>query len=195
MSSSTSTPAELGAALEDAFGYRFLDPSLAILALTHSSQSNERGREDNYERLEFLGDAVLGLVASQWLYRTFPRAPEGELAKLKSFLVSTPVLADFARSVDLGSHLRLGVGEERSGGREKISLLADGVEALFGAIYLEGGLDAALPVVEKVVESGYARRHQIQHHDAKTRLQELAQGAGMELPVYELVGESGPDHN
>ncbi|MEM1178977.1 MAG: ribonuclease III [Acidobacteriota bacterium] len=194
MIAQTDPPSDLLSTLQKSLGHRFSDPKLPMLALTHSSLSNEKGEEDNYERLEFLGDAVLGLVASQWLYRRFPKAPEGQLAKLKSFVVSAPALADFANSVHLGQHLRLGVGEERSGGREKTSILADCLEALFGAIYLDGGLDAAQPLVERVVGRALERRSVIRHNDAKTRLQELTQGKGLGLPAYSMVAESGPDH-
>lgn len=182
-------------ALEKALGHRFKDPELPRLALTHSSYSNEQGREDNYERLEFLGDAVLGLVASDWLYFRFAEEPEGRLAKLKSFLVSTAVLADFAESIDLGSHLQLGVGEERSGGRRKPSILADALEALFGAIYLDAGIEPARNLIVQVLQRGLDRRGKIRPSDSKTRLQELTQGAGKGLPVYRLRDESGPDHD
>ena len=181
--------------LEAALGHRFRNTQLPELALTHSSYSNEQGREDNYERLEFLGDAVLGLVASQWLYNRFDEEPEGRLAKLKSFLVSTAVLADFAESIELGSHLRLGVGEERSGGRRKPSILADALEALFGAIYLDAGLEPARNLIVQVLQRGLDRRSKIRPSDSKTRLQELTQGAGKGLPVYRLRDESGPDHD
>ena len=188
------TSTDLLEALQKALGHRFSELSLPTLALTHSSFSNEKGEEDNYERLEFLGDAVLGLVASQWLYRRFPKAPEGQLAKLKSFVVSAPALADFANAVNLGQHIRLGVGEQRSGGREKTSILADCLEALFGAVYLDGGLEAAAPLVERVIGRALERRTVIRHNDAKTRLQELTQGKGLGLPNYRMVAESGPDH-
>ncbi len=129
--------------IEDALGYLFKDPGLLRTALTHRSYSNERGERDNYERLEFLGDAVLGLVSSRWLYDRYPEEPEGLLAKRKSFLVSAPVLARFGESLGLGPELRLGVGEARSGGSAKASILADAVEAVLGAVYLDGGLAAA----------------------------------------------------
>ena len=181
--------------LEDALGHRFQNSELPRLALTHSSYSNEQGQEDNYERLEFLGDSVLGLVASQWLYFRFADEPEGRLAKLKSFLVSTAVLADFARSIRLGSYLKLGVGEERSGGRDKSSILADALEALFGAIYLDSGLDAARNLIVQVLQRGLDRRSKIRPTDSKTRLQELTQAAGDGLPIYKLAQETGPDHD
>ena len=180
--------------LEEALGHAFEDASLPALALTHSSYSNERSREDNYERLEFLGDAVLGLVTSQWLYFRFAEEPEGKLAKLKSYLVSAAVLSEFSRSLGLGEMLRLGIGEDRSGGRKKASILSDALEALIGAIYLDGGLEEARPLIERVLEQGLDRRSRATHTDSKTRLQELTQGAGLGLPSYRLIAETGPDH-
>ncbi len=133
--------------IESALGYTFRNADLLRIALTHRSYANERGETDNYERLEFLGDSVLGLVSARWLYDRYPHQPEGQLAKWKSFLVSAPALARFAESIDLGGELRLGVGEARSGGRAKASILADAVEAIFGAIYLDGGLPAARTII------------------------------------------------
>ena len=180
--------------LEDRLDYVFTDEALPVRALTHSSWSNEQGLDDNYERLEFLGDAVLGLVTSQWLFLRHPGRSEGRLAKLKSYLVSAPVLADYARAIELGPMMRLGVGEERSGGRDKKSILADVVEALFGAVYLDGGFDAARPLIERVMERGLEARARIAPADSKTHLQELLQGDGRGLPTYRLVETSGPDH-
>ncbi|MDA8017309.1 MAG: ribonuclease III [Thermoanaerobaculia bacterium] len=181
--------------LEQQLGHAFRDASLPVRALTHSSWANEQDRDDNYERLEFLGDAVLGLVTSQWLFLRYPDRSEGRLAKLKSYLVSAPVLADYARAVELGPMLRLGVGEERSGGRDKRSILADAVEALFGAVYLDGGFDAARSLIEHVLERGLEARGRIAPADSKTHLQELLQGEGRGLPTYRLVETSGPDHS
>ncbi|MCG8458741.1 MAG: ribonuclease III [Holophagales bacterium] len=181
--------------LEVALGHRFSDRSLPALALTHSSYSNERGFEHNYERLEFLGDSVLGLLTSEWLFHRFPDEPEGRLAKLKSFLVSAPVLAEYARALGLGELLLLGVGEERSGGRDKPSILADVLEAFYGALYLDGGLRTVRPVVERGLERGLEGRRKVRHADAKTRLQELTQASGLGLPEYRLIAESGPDHD
>ena len=180
--------------IEEALGYEFADPELLRVALTHRSYSNERGEKDNYERLEFLGDAVLGLVASRWLYDRDPEEPEGRLAKRKSFLVSAPVLAKFGESIGLGPELRLGVGEARSGGHAKASILADAVEALFGAVYLDGGLEAARGIIEPVLEVGLEERSSMSHADPKTLLQELVQGRGWDLPRYRVVAEAGPDH-
>lgn len=180
--------------IEEALGYRFKDPCLLRTALTHRSYSNERGERDNYERLEFLGDAVLGMVASRWLYHRYPREPEGQLAKRKSFLVSAPVLARFAESLGLGPELRLGVGEARSGGSTKTSILADAVEAVFGAVYLDQGLEAVREIIEQFLENAVEERSSVFHTDPKTRLQEQVQARGWALPQYRVVSESGPDH-
>ncbi len=180
--------------IENALRYRFKDPDLLRVALTHRSYSNERGEKDNYERLEFLGDAVLGMVASRWLYDRYPREPKGWLAKRKSFLVSAPVLARFAASIGVGPALRLGVGEARSGGRTKTSILADAVEAIFGAVYLDGGLDAAREIIERFLADAVEERSSVFHTDPKTRLQELVQARGWALPRYRVVTETGPDH-
>lgn len=180
--------------LEDALGYRFDDRELLRVALVHRSYSNERGDEDNYERLEFLGDSVLGLVAAEWLYERFPERSEGELAKLKSFLVSAPVLAGYARSLDLGARLRLGIGEDRSGGRRKSSILCDVVESLIGAVYLDGGLGAAREVIAPVLDEALVAHSQADNTDFKTRLQERSQGRGWGLPIYRVTAEAGPDH-
>ncbi len=180
--------------IEDALGYRFKDPGLLRTALTHRSYSNERGERDNYERLEFLGDAVLGMVASCWLYDRYPQEPEGLLAKRKSFLVSAPVLARFGGSLGLGPELLLGVGEARSGGSAKGSILADAVEAIFGAVYLDDGLEAVREIVERFLEDALEERSSVFHTDPKTRLQELVQARGWALPQYRVVSESGPDH-
>lgn len=180
--------------IEDALGYRFKDSGLLRSALTHRSYSNERGERDNYERLEFLGDAVLGLVASRWLYDRYPEEPEGLLAKHKSFLVSAPVLARFGLSLGLGPELRLGVGEARSGGSTKGSILADAVEAIFGAVYLDDGLAAVREIIEQFLDEALEERSSVFHNDPKTRLQELVQARGWALPLYRVVSESGPDH-
>ncbi|MEM7354353.1 MAG: ribonuclease III [Acidobacteriota bacterium] len=180
--------------IEEAIGFNFSDSHLLRVALTHRSYANERGEKDNYERLEFLGDAVLGLIASRWLYDRFPEEPEGRLAKQKSFLVSAAVLARYAESIGVGPEIRLGVGEARSGGSTKASILADTVEAIFGAIYLDAGLEAARAVVERYLEASLERRSRLTVADAKTRLQEVVQGRGWGLPAYRVADESGPDH-
>lgn len=180
--------------IEDALDYRFKDAGLLRCALTHRSYSNERGEEDNYERLEFLGDAVLGLVASRWLYDHYPQEPEGLLAKRKSFLVSAPVLARFGKSIGVGPEILLGVGEARSGGHTKASILADAVEAVFGAVYLDGGSRAVRKVIVRFLRDALEERSNVFHTDPKTRLQEMVQARGWALPQYRVVTESGPDH-
>jgi ribonuclease-3 len=182
--------------LEKRLGHRFKRPDLLELALTHRSWANEQGMPENYERLEFLGDAVLGLVTAEWLYERHPELPEGELSKLKAQLVSRASLARFAERLELGPTLRIGVGEERSGGRTKASLLADSMEAVFGAIYLDDGIDAAcdaiLPMLEEGSEEGQGK---LLASDSKTHLQEVTQALGWALPDYRLVASTGPDHN
>jgi ribonuclease-3 len=182
--------------LEGRLGHRFTDRSLLETALTHRSWAQERGVEANYERLEFLGDSVLGLITAQWLYQRFPHEAEGDLALRLSYLVSAPVLTRIGKEIEVGAFLRFGVGEERSGGRHKDSLLADTVEALLGALYLEAGLDPAqgfiLPFLESELDSS-APGAEVSK-DAKTSLQERLQAMGSPLPEYRLVGESGPDH-
>lgn len=180
--------------IESALGYAFRDGKLLAEALTHRSFSNEHGHDKNYERLEFLGDSVLGLVTAHWLFKRFPKQPEGELAKLKGFLVSAPVLSYRAEELGIGARLRLGVGERRSGGSAKASILADSMEAVIGAVYLDGGLDAAREIVIPILQDALRNRSRYDHADAKTRLQELVQGRGWGLPAYKLVTESGPDH-
>lgn len=180
--------------LEKKLGYRFRDPALLDRALTHRSFANERGLDRHYERLEFLGDAVLGLVAANWLFEQHPDQPEGELSKLKSSLVSARSLARHARRLGLGEALQLGVGEARSGGRTKRSLLADSMEAVFGAVYLDGGLDSAAKVVRSLLELNTGEDPGRHPGDPKTELQEAAQARGWALPEYRLVAEEGPDH-
>lgn len=181
--------------LEERLGHRFAEPALLELAVTHPSHAHEKGQGKHYERLEFLGDAVLGAAAAEWLYRRYPEVPEGDLSQLKSWLVSKPVLARYARRLGIGELLRLGVGEERSGGRRKASLLADAFEAVLGALFLDGGFPAAQRAVQGLlIEAAAERGGQAVQVDAKTRLQELAQARGWNLPEYRLVGEEGPDH-
>lgn len=180
--------------LETALGHHFARRELLEAALTHRSYSNERGEGENYERLEFLGDSVLGLVAAEWLFARLGNRPEGELAKLKSFLVSAGVLGRHAQGLGVGELLKLGVGEDRSGGRQKRSILADAMEALFGAVFVDAGFEAARTVVVPVLEAAAEEHERIAKSDAKTVLQERAQAAGVGLPSYQLVGEAGPDH-
>jgi ribonuclease-3 len=180
--------------LERALGYKFRNPELLTLALTHRSYANENGLPDHNERLEFLGDAVLGTVAAEWLFRRHPEMPEGDLSKRKSYLVSAPVLAGLADDLGVGKSLLLGVGEERSGGREKPSLLADSAEAVLGAIYMDGGLAPVRELVSRLLAQVVEERPRIHETDTKTRLQEALQARGWSLPEYRLVAEMGPDH-
>lgn len=183
------------AALERRLGYRFRDVGLLEMALTHRSWANEQGVDRHYERIEFLGDAVLDLVVAQWLYDNLSSLSEGELSRLKSHAVSEPVLAGWAERLGLGRLLQLGVGEERSGGRGKPSLLADSLEAVLGAIFLDGGLAAVREVSREWLESVLpGDAESLPGLDAKTELQELVQGRGAELPDYRLVAQEGPDH-
>jgi ribonuclease-3 len=181
--------------LEKRLGYRFKRPDLLELAVTHRSWANEQSVPEHYERLEFLGDSVLGLVAAEWLYSQHPELPEGELSKLKAQLVSRETLARHARELGLGAELKIGVGEERSGGRTKPSLLADSLEAVFGALYLDGGLEVARKAILPMLEDAYDQKAGEPVLDAKTHLQEFSQALGWDLPEYRLTGSSGPDHN
>ena len=181
--------------LEKKLGHRFKRADLLELALTHRSWANEQGIPEHYERLEFLGDSVLGLVTGEWLYQNHPELPEGELSKRKAQLVSRPALAHHAETIELGPTLRIGVGEDRSGGRTKASLLADSMEAVFGAVYLDGGLEAARNVILPMLKEAAVEPVQLLAADAKTQLQELTQALGWDLPEYRLAGATGPDHS
>ena len=182
-------------AFQDRLGYRFRDGDLLVRALTHRSYANELALGENYERLEFLGDAVLAVIAAEWLFQRFPTHAEGDLSKLKSHVVSEPVLARHARSLGVGEVLRLGVGEARSGGRDKSSLLADSLEAILGAAYLDGGLEPSRALVEGMLEGALAGYNPTVLGDPKTRLQEFAQAQGWALPEYRHVSDLGPDHD
>jgi len=181
--------------LEKRLGHRFKRLDLLQLSLTHRSWANEQGIPEHYERLEFLGDAVLGMVTAEWLYANHPELPEGELSKHKAQLVSRDTLAKHALDVDLGPSLRIGVGEDRSGGRAKPSLLADSMEAVFGALYLDGGLEAARRAILPMLENAFEERARQVVTDAKTQLQEVAQALGWDLPEYRITDSIGPDHN
>jgi len=179
--------------LEHQLGYTFQSPALLTLALTHRSVSSDDAARANNERLEFLGDAVLQLVVTDYLYARLPDLAEGKLAKVRAAVVSRPALADVARGMGLGEHIELTPSEERTGGREKDSIIADAMEAVIGAVYLDGGLAAASQVVlalwgDRVDER--AKRPGLM--DYKTRLQEVLASNGR-LPVYQTEG-SGPDH-
>jgi len=191
-------------ALEAKLEYTFAEPGLLALALTHSSRVHEQSdagaqTEDN-ERLEFLGDAVVGMVVAEGVYRRYAELSEGGLTRLRGALVSRRHLAEVARGLDLGEHLLLGRGEERSGGRAKAALLANAMEAVIGAIYLDGGLEAARRLIEAhVVAPGVeSLRARVTADggmgDFKSALQELLQAERQGQPEYRTVRESGPDH-
>jgi ribonuclease-3 len=184
--------------LQHAIDYRFRDRGLLEHAMTHTSRANEDvsgGVVDN-ESLEFLGDAVLGFIVADMLFREFPTSSEGQKSKIKAALVSTTTLARQAERLELGDHLLLGRGEEKTGGRRKQALLADGYEALIAAIYLDGGIEQArafiarefAPLMAEVVERG------LNAQDHKSALQEYLQSAEQGLPEYRLTGTVGPDH-
>jgi ribonuclease-3 len=185
-------------ALEQRLGYRFRDRGLLEHALTHRSKAHEDpsgGVFDN-ESLEFLGDAVLGMVVAEALFRTFPSFTEGQKSKVKSAIVSTASLAELAEKLGLGEHMILGRGEEKTGGRRKQALLADTCEALLAAVYLDGGLDAARDFILRELGDAIedARRADYFGRDHKSALQEQLQALGRPLPVYRIAGEVGPDH-
>jgi ribonuclease III len=187
--------AELDARLQLALGCTFADHSLLDHALTHRSYCAEHGIPESNERLEFLGDSVLGFVVTTFVYDEYPALPEGELAKLRATVVSAETLAELAGRIELGAALRLGKGEDASGGRSKPSILADAMEAVFAAVYLDGGLEAASKVILAALEQPI--REQAAGpggSDFKTRLQELAARRVDQLPRYQVRHE-GPDHS
>jgi ribonuclease-3 len=185
-------------ALQQAIGYRFRDRGLLEHAMTHTSRANEDvsgGVADN-ESMEFLGDALLGFVVADMLFRGFPEFDEGQKSKTKAALVSTQSLARQAGRLRLGDHLLLGRGEEKTGGRRKQALLADGYEALIAAIYLDGGIEDARAFIAREFATlvGEVRRDDVGAEDFKSALQELLQSRDMPLPDYRLVAAHGPDH-
>lgn len=182
--------------LEAAIGYRFRNISLLQNALTHSSYANERWHNSllSNERLEFLGDSVLGMLVAEYLYRNFPNRPEGELTRMRADMVCEQTLAAAANRIGLGGHLLLGHGEEQGGGRNRNSILADAMESVIAACFLDGGIDAALKVVRQfiLVDVPVTKLH---NADYKTQLQELVQQKKNQVLSYALVGQSGPDHD
>ena len=181
-------------ALDRILGVRFRDASLRQLALTHRSHAFENDLPANNERLEFLGDAVLGIVVTDMAYREFSEMPEGELAKLRAALVNMGALAEVARDIGLGRFVLLGKGEEMSGGRDKSSILADVLEALLGAVYLDRGLDVARKLIRRLFRPrmiAYVRGEG--ERDYKTILQEIASSELHVVPEYR-IRERGPDH-
>lgn len=181
-------------ALETQMRHHFTNAALLETALTHRSYANEKGLDENYERLEFLGDAVLDLVTAEWLYDRNPDATEGYLTQRKSYLVSEPVLAHIASGLGLGGLIRLGVGEARSGGEAKPSLLADALESVLGALYLDAGLPPCRRFIEGILEDAEYSDRPGRYRDAKSALQEKLQSIGQQLPRYVLSASEGPDH-
>ncbi len=176
------------------FGYDFKNEQLITTALTHSSYANEHGIDCN-ERMEFLGDSVLSLSVSRYIYEQYPHFPEGRLSKIRANAVCEHTLAMCAEEINLGSHIRLGRGEEATGGRTRPSVLSDAFESVIAAIYLDGGFEAArnwiLPKLTQFIDDAAKCDN---CHDNKTMLQEKSQSAGLGVPTYKVVGESGPDH-
>lgn len=181
--------------LEERLGYCFRQKALLRQALTHSSYANERklNRTPDNERLEFLGDAVLELVSSEFIFSSHGEMEEGEMSKLRASLVCEPALAYCARELGLGEELFLGKGEQASGGADRDSILSDALEAVIGAIYLDGGFTSAKEFIRVHVLNDLENKKLF--FDSKTILQEIIQGRGKGRVVYELVSETGPDHN
>ena len=182
--------------LETKLGYQFQNPKLLDHALTHSSYANEHhlGSISSNERLEFLGDSVLGMIVADHLYRTFPDLPEGDLTRIRANLVCEGSLVLVAKEWDLGRYLKLGKGENACGGRSRPSILADAVEAVLAAVFLVGGLEHDRDIIQRFLLD---RMEQVNRasRDHKTYLQELVQRKSGQVLSYELIGESGPDHN
>ena len=178
--------------LEQALSYEFQDKKFIIEALTHRSHFHENGDSPDNERLEFLGDAVLNLCITEELLASHPIEREGQLSKMRSEIVSAPILAELGRALNLGEIIRLGKGEDQSGGRERDSLLADTFEAVLGALFLDGGWAAAkkctLGLMKERLHSDLLMR------DSKSRLQEFCQQEALGVPTYQCLNESGPDH-
>ncbi len=181
--------------LEEKIGYRFKEPKLLRQAMCHSSYANERHMDRllNNERLEFLGDAVLELITSEFLFKNYPKMPEGEATRTRASIVCEQTLALCARELGLGSFLLLGKGEDLTGGRERDSITSDAMEALLGAIYLDGGFASAKEFVNHFILNDI--EHKKLFFDSKTILQEEIQGETQEPLHYVLIGEEGPDHN
>lgn len=181
---------------EEIINYKFKNKAYILEALTHSSYSNENKSYTFNERLEFLGDSVLGIVVSDFLFKNETELPEGELTKLRANIVCEESLSDVAKHLNLGKHILLGRGEEATGGRDRVSILADAFEAVIAAIYLDGGIEPAktfvLKNMEEIIEDSIKGRI---FRDYKTHLQEVVQSQGESNIVYNLVEEIGPDHN
>ena len=182
--------------LENAIGYRFKNITLLQNALAHSSYANERWHDSlkSNERLEFLGDSILGMVVAEYLYRNFPDRPEGDLTRMRADMVCERSLALIAERIELGRHLLLGNGEETGGGRTRDSILADAVESVIAACFLDGGMEPARKFIDTFVLTDVPVR-KLRNADYKTALQELVQQKKNQVLSYELVEESGPDHD
>lgn len=182
--------------LEDALGYHFHNVTLLQNALTHSSYANERWHNSlaSNERLEFLGDAVLGVTVAEYLYRQFPDVPEGDLTRTRADLVCEKTLAKAAGTLHLGDYLLLGHGEEQGGGRSRDSILADATEAVIAAAYLDGGWNAAKGIIDRLILTETPKIHRPQNVDYKTMFQELVQQKKGQDITYVQIGETGPDH-
>ena len=181
--------------LEKSIGYEFKDKSILNLALTHSSYANELGDQAKCnERLEFLGDSVLSIIVSDYLYNNF-ETPEGELTKLRASLVCEEALFDFAKQFDLGNFIKLGIGEYHNGGNKRPSILSDAFEALLAAMYLDGGIEPVKKLVLQFVKADLKDTKRISFKDYKTELQEVIQKNPEEKIEYVLVDEQGPDHD
>lgn len=182
--------------LETAIGYRFRNITLLQNALAHSSYANERWHDSlkSNERLEFLGDSILGMVVAEHLYRNYPDRLEGELTRMRADMVCERALANIAKRIELGQHLLLGHGEEQSGGRTRNSILADAVESVIAACFLDGGMEAARGFIDRFVLTDVPVR-KLRNADYKTALQELVQQKKNQQLTYKLTGESGPDHD
>ena len=183
--------------LEKKLNYTFRNPALLSEALSHSSYANEHrsARLHSNERLEFLGDSVLGFVTAEFLFAQHPDMPEGDLTRIRAALVCEQSLYEVAQKLGLGKHLRLGRGEEAGGGRERTSILADATEAVFAAVYLDGGIAAASELIHRVLLD--AEREEVveeRRKDYKTALQELVQRQADQVLTYRMIGEQGPDH-
>lgn len=181
--------------LEEKIGYRYKNKELLKEALTHSSFSNEQkiNKSKDYERLEFLGDAVLELVSSEFLFMTNPDMPEGKLTRTRASMVCEPALAYCARDLELNQYIRLGKGEEMTGGRYRDSIISDAMEAVIGSLYLDGGFEIAHDFIHKFILSDLENK--ILFYDAKTVLQEMVQETPHGSLEYKLLKEEGPDHN
>lgn len=188
-------PKESLALLQKKINYSFKNEKLLFEALSHSSFANENKNYKSNERLEFLGDSVLSIVVSDYIFKHFTHIPEGDLSKLRASLVCESSLFEFAKTIDLGSHIFLGKGEDMNGGRERPSIVSDAFEAVIAAIYLDGGIEAARPYILSFIPKDITPKGSDAFHDYKTILQEVIQRNPEEKIVYNLKDEFGPDHN